>query len=538
MAYSDKEYKDATQIAYLTFLKKTEKSLGIENSPYTIEELVKEYMDLDYAEETARILNPGRKNFTIKELIEYSDLKTSEKETLLGISDDAFNWKLISTHDTNSKNGFYGCVLETDDNNAIVAFRGSESLSNYKNLPSDWAEADAALLLDDVTLQESESEKFADKLLSKGILDKYENISVTGHSLGGELASHFTVYCAESQTELFNKIDKCVNMDGPGHSTGYIKEHEEGIKTASSKIIHYKWSPVGDALLSLPGEDIVYLEVADQSKELNYLSNLAYEIIGRHSTKSLIFDKDGNAIRGEQCSYANKFQKVTELIDALGLGLFAYSFIQFVVYDVLKQNGDGSVGLTPYGTALVGVGALAVILSLIAFPGFREWVINKITKILVAIAIGTAIDIWDKYGNQIILIITNELKKVCNDFSKTIDDVKYNLLKSWQSLKNTFYIRNNLGYNSYITENPYICVDTDLLRNYADRLSSLNSRIKNINSRMKNLYLNVGLKDLLNLIQADIVANYNYKIELCKNYLYNTADIFDNTENNIIAAFQ
>lgn len=215
MAHSDEEYKDATQIAYLTFLKKTEKSLGTQNSPYTIEELVKAHMDVSYAEETAKLLNPDREKFTLKELIKYSDLKESEKETLLNISDEAFNWKLIEIHDQNSKNGFYGCALETNNNNAIVAFRGSESMGKYENFTHDWLKGDFSLLLKQSTVQDLEAQKFADKLEKNKTLDKYNSIDIAGHSLGGELASSFTIYCAENKTELFDKIDKCSNMDGP-----------------------------------------------------------------------------------------------------------------------------------------------------------------------------------------------------------------------------------------------------------------------------------------------------------------------------------
>ena len=141
-----------------------------------------------------------------------------------------------------------------------------------------------------------------------------------------------------------------------------------------------------------------------------------------------------------------------------------------------------------------------------------------------------------RYGDKIILVVTNEIKKIDNSISNTVDNIKYELLKIWQNTKDVF--SKSIYTYSYISENPYINVDTDLLREYANRLAKLSSKINSVNKRMKTLYYNVGLVDLFNLIQADILANYNYKIDSCKNYLNNTANSFEEAERNIISSFE
>ena len=47
MAYTDLQYKDATQIAYVKFLETANNNLGPSDRHYTIKELVESYIDLD-----------------------------------------------------------------------------------------------------------------------------------------------------------------------------------------------------------------------------------------------------------------------------------------------------------------------------------------------------------------------------------------------------------------------------------------------------------------------------------------------------------
>ena len=65
------------------------------------------------------------------------------------------------------------------------------------------------------------------------IIKKYPTVYFTGHSLGGNLATHTTIAMAqEGRNEgLWENIKGCVNFDGPGFSEAYLIEHDEKIKT-------------------------------------------------------------------------------------------------------------------------------------------------------------------------------------------------------------------------------------------------------------------------------------------------------------------
>jgi len=75
-----------------------------------------------------------------------------------------------------------------------------------------------------------------------------------------------------------------------------------------------------------------------------------------------------------------------------------------------------------------------------------------------------------------------------------------------------------------------IVVNTYTLRQYANRLDAVNRRIVNLDKRLDLLYNKVGLLGLFNLIQADILTGYSYRLSRCQNYLNQTASDFDGVE--------
>lgn len=83
-------------------------------------------------------------------------------------------------------------------------------------------------------------------------------------------------------------------------------------------------------------------------------------------------------------------------------------------------------------------------------------------------------------------------------------------------------------------DSPNIVVDTAKLRLYAYRLNEVNAKLSRIDSRMDSLYSKVGLRDLLKLLQADIMTGPSRSIKNCSKYLMDTADDFDTTERRVV----
>lgn len=219
-------------------------------------------------------------------------LSAGERKELLamGVTDKELDtWKLAAVHDTNAKNGFYACVIETGKGETAVAFRGSEGMDDLDNLEKDWIKADLALATGDKTEQQAEVERFLKK--NQKLLSQYDHLSMTGHSLGGNLADYATI--VSDQFGLDDKITQCVSLDGPGFSQRFIREHRAQIAKMSHKMVHYKWSFVGTLLHDLPG---VQQRTARVSNENNHLDQDKHGEVTRHNVKYIGMDEQGKIV--------------------------------------------------------------------------------------------------------------------------------------------------------------------------------------------------------------------------------------------------
>lgn len=75
-----------------------------------------------------------------------------------------------------------------------------------------------------------------------------------------------------------------------------------------------------------------------------------------------------------------------------------------------------------------------------------------------------------------------------------------------------------------------IVVDTYKLNQYAQRISTVNGRITRLDRRLDNLYTRVGLLGLWNLMQADALTCYSWRLLRCQSYLQQTATDFESAE--------
>ena len=117
------------------------------------------YFDLgdDFEDRTLSDILAGRPemrhNLMSKLNNEKDELKKISLQKSIDLYDEITNdsskygsWVIKSVKDDNKKSGFYGCLIETGENEAIVGFRGSEPFSDMHHLRTDWLEADLALL--------------------------------------------------------------------------------------------------------------------------------------------------------------------------------------------------------------------------------------------------------------------------------------------------------------------------------------------------------------------------------------------------------
>ncbi len=548
MNYTDLQYKDATQIAYLPFLDKVNTNLPAKpnGDHYTIAELVSSYVNLDAAyKRREAALGPNAKLDDpideLKSLIQYTNLSDKNKETLLNISNDSYNWKYLACRDTNSDRGFYGCALETCSNPAekgdlMVAFRGSENMFNsYSNDWYDWILADLGLINGKRTLQHYEVEAFAQELIDSGIIANYSDkeINVTGHSLGGNLAAYFTMYTCKEKREIFDNIGRCYNLDGPGFTEEFFKSYEPYASEACSKIVHYKASFVGNMLKSHPNETVKYIHINDE--EIVQSSRIMQKLT-RHDTNNWKFDENGSLTftdgpdeLGREATFLSNF------IDAINLEEIFFIGSAFIFLWLIDEDKNGKPKFSvPKALILISVlGSLAI--TSFAVNPFCTNMILGLIALVVAVVLIDRKDLEEQI-DEIIKTIVQNLKPISIEMSDYFNNL-YKKIKDYIASNVDFFNRAvNYGY-SYATNNPIIQVNTTNLRACAEGIDRINQRLANLDKRINYLYYTIGLIDILNILNADLNISYNNTLKRCSNYLYETASDFERTEKNVENVF-
>lgn len=143
----------------------------------------------------------------------------SEDEAISLLSEMENNDKLstLQLRRYTNDGGIRGLLYTDENDNATLVFRGTGG--TYKawndNVQGEY-EADTKL------------QKLA-KDFVKYECGEFKDITVTGHSKGGNLAQYVTVTCGD-------QIDRCVSYDGQGFGRKFLNEYKNEILTAKEKI--------------------------------------------------------------------------------------------------------------------------------------------------------------------------------------------------------------------------------------------------------------------------------------------------------------
>lgn len=97
-------------------------------------------------------------------------------------------------------------------------------------------------------------------------------------------------------------------------------------------------------------------------------------------------------------------------------------------------------------------------------------------------------------------------------------------LQTW--FRNTF----NRGVK-YARANPYFMAAPENLRAYADRIWRVNRDLVNLDGELNGLYWQVGLLDVLDILNANLITSYSPTLHRVEAYLRNTAQRLENAEN-------
>ncbi|MFI3326524.1 MAG: Mbeg1-like protein [Clostridia bacterium] len=439
------------------------------------------YLDLDYYF-TSLCATNGTDTVSISTLLSKLDQSNEKVQYIYELigDKDISDWKMSAVMDNNDQSGFYACVIETGGGDAAVAFRGSESLGDIEAVVNDWMLADLGLMNDaDGTNQHAVVDTFL--LNYANLLDGYDNITMTGHSLGGNLAEYATLKSIDYG--LDDNIEQCVSLDGPGFSDEFIEAYAAYIFKMEDKLVHYQWSFVGEVLTPL-GTNRTFIEVEEQP-----FYNFGYNFT-RHDTKNITYDGE-NYITGEQDMFSKVISTISKAFD-----------------DCWYPIGDVAVWF------LGGVLFITIAIKTLVVATF-DMIVGVITEV------------FD--------LMCDTAQRIYNMTVSKITEIKTNFLVAVTTIKNWWNENFNAGY-IYSSNNPEIIVDTYKLKSYSNRISAVKSRIAVVDDRIDSLYWKIGFTDLWSLLQADLLTGYSWRLTRCINYLDDVADLFETAENNITNA--
>lgn len=153
----------------------------------------------------------------------------------------------------------YACFL-SEEGNATVIFRGTATTKEWNDNGKGAYEYD--------TLEQIEALKYINSL-------EYSDITVTGHSKGGNKAQYVSIFSP--------KVSKCVSINGQGFSKEFISRYEEEISKNKEKIIsiNAKYDYV-NCLFNSISEKNIYIKTEIQINPFDY-----------HKA-SVLLDENGN----------------------------------------------------------------------------------------------------------------------------------------------------------------------------------------------------------------------------------------------------
>jgi hypothetical protein len=440
-------------------------------------------------------------------------------------------WKVVDVNDDNNQSGFYGLLVETSPNHAVVGFRGSESHGNQ--FEKDWINTDFKMINEGVGVEQQRIA--AEYMAYINSHYQYDAYATAGHSLGGNLSFYAAI---TAPPEMRAKIIQALNGDGPGFAEEFLTNplFADGIRDMSGKMNHYQWSLVGAILNPVPGSTYMSLKTKDNVYGDYGLGALT----AKHSMTFVEMDENGTVIKGEMDRFAESIGRFTREIDELPAGV-ANSFIHAVEGFMSLPDGQKkllagafiahvALFLATHPTVLIAtllIGATLAVIAWINPEFFGEVLIPFILD-----ALSFTADMVQKLIDGVTTVIAAVLEaaNMAKEFINTIIAKIGEVFTEFTSWARKLF---NPGYR-YASSHPFIKIDTQRLREYSQRLSTVNTRLNHLDRRMDALYSKVGLLDLWSLMQADLMTGESWRINRCISYLEETLEDFESAERKII----
>lgn len=162
------------------------------------------------------------------------------------------------------------CYTDENDENPVVAYRGTGGTQEA------WVDNFEGGFQTDTKMQQLAAD------FMKYECANYTDITVTGHSKGGNMSQYATVMCS-------GQVSKCISFDGQGFNKDFIEENEDKVREASPKIKSVAaYNDYVNILLTPIAGTILYVEndntIAAAHSSLSLLANNEYDEFGNFTS--------------------------------------------------------------------------------------------------------------------------------------------------------------------------------------------------------------------------------------------------------------
>ena len=254
----------------------------------------------------------NKENFTISSIVE--GYKNGDYSTPIDIvASDDFD-KIISYIEANpslmelevinvseTDSGTHGFCVKDSDNNVTVIYSGDYSYSD------SWVDNFVGAVQEDSTEQENALAFFEESMKIAESMGEVGNVTVSGHSKGGNLAQYVTI--------LSGKVDYCLSYDGQGFSDLFMEEYGPEIAANGSKItsISANYDFVHCVLNPIPNAQHYYVDAEMIPHELSARSLAWFHM------PILILDENGNILPfTEQSEFSKTLHVISNVMVDIG----------------------------------------------------------------------------------------------------------------------------------------------------------------------------------------------------------------------------
>lgn len=491
--------------------------------PLTVGDLINEYKtDLeDFDGMRERFRTPAEFEVYKQSMYELSSGKSKYQD-----------WKITNVVDHNENSGFVGYTFEPEQGQAVIAFRGSEDMSDPANL-NDWKN-NGSSVYEKLTWQQREAVEYVN---TYG--EKYGAISITGHSLGGNVTLASSVL---AEQEIRNRITGVFTYNAPGVNKEFLDTNEAAIKEMAPRIKEFQnEDDLVSSLLYNLTTPIIIETSSVRSGGLKGILDPFTKLMDAHALHHFaqedgVLKRSSSQDKNFSCRFIEKLTRGLQKLPNPLLKGFVETVFAVWSGAIKPKNliiaAAALALLNPVGavvTVKLLIQAVVVMLAVTLVATIADIVIENVQEFI------------DKLQAQVMTFIvktTLDLGKLYSKMANGFRDLKNQLIAEvkgfFSSLGDSVKKWWNAGKGGYV--HSEISVNIARLRELADRLSRVQQRITRVDRSISALTGLVDLEDKLPMLLMQYKVGYDYDLMGCIQYLNRAADELEQCERQIFAA--